>query len=117
MSEISLEDRINRFRNGNYVVGYNVDAGESPSEIRDGDVEAVAAAYIADLELQDNWKFCPECPSVKSGSGRRVGVKMELSESNYSGTGEDMYNCPKCGRGFAVSYKVAAVVRDPSWDG
>ena len=113
---VSLNDRIVRFRQGSYVHGYNVDAGESASEIRDGDVEALAAAYIADLELQDNWKFCSECPSVVSDRGHRVGVKMELSEGNYSGSGEDMYNCPKCGKGFVVSYKVAAVVRDPSWD-
>lgn len=121
-TDISLQERIARFRRGSYIHGYNVDAGESASEIRDGDVEAVAAAYIADLKLQETWKFCPECPPV-IGQGLfvnrprcRTGVKMVLSDKNYSGTGVDMYNCPKCGKGFAVSYNVAAVVHDPSWD-
>lgn len=114
-TDISLQERIARFRRGNYIRGYNVDAGESPSEIRDGDVEAVAAAYIAYLELQTNWRFCPECPPLKPNNPR-TGVKMIESDKNYSGTGVDMYNCPKCGKGFAVSYMVAKVSRDPDWD-
>lgn len=119
---ISLADRISRFRRGSYVVGYNVDAGESPYDVRKCDIEALANAFVADLELQENWKFCPDCPVVMGKSlfanrqTCRTGVKMELSDRNYSGTGVDMYNCPKCGKGFAVSYKVASVVREPNWD-
>jgi hypothetical protein len=50
--------------------------------------------------------FCPKCPPVKDRSGRQRGELLECSDSNYSGTVTDMANCPKCGRGFCISYKI-----------
>lgn len=50
--------------------------------------------------------FCPNC----------VNNALECSDANYSGTGTDMANCPKCGRGFCVSYKIDKVTPCPALD-
>lgn len=63
--------------------------------------------------------YCPVCPPVMVGRNRdrkSSETALEISESNYSGCGVDMANCPKCGRGFVVSYMVKAITHEPSWD-
>jgi hypothetical protein len=64
--------------------------------------------------------YCPECKPVfrvpKNKPRVRVGVRLELVESNYSGLSVDMATCPECGRGYSISYKVDRIERAPSWD-
>lgn len=60
--------------------------------------------------------YCTECVPEFSRSGRRINGQLELTESNYSGTGSDMASCPDCGKGYWISYKVDKVGRAPDWD-
>lgn len=62
--------------------------------------------------------YCPECPPIWVGKNksRRGDPPLHLDESNYSGCGVDMATCPRCGRGFAISYQVKAIQRAPEWD-
>lgn len=66
--------------------------------------------------------FCPECPPTyrrpKDREQVREGARLQLSESNYSGCGVDMANCPECGRGYEIQYdhKVRRMLRAESWD-
>lgn len=60
--------------------------------------------------------LCPNCPTWKNKYGKIVGEYLECSDDNYSGCGEDMANCPKCGKGYAISYQIKAVTPEPSWD-
>lgn len=52
--------------------------------------------------------YCTVCPGQyrkdADGNPVRYGVRLELTEDNYSGTGEDIANCPKCGNGFSIAY-------------
>ncbi len=54
------------------------------------------------------------CPYCKATNARRV--PLECSERNYSGCSVDIANCPKCGRAYQVSYRVAEVARVNSFD-
>lgn len=54
------------------------------------------------------------CPHCKATDTCRVPLKC--SERNYSGCSVDMANCPECGKGFSVSYKIDEVVPVESWD-
>lgn len=60
--------------------------------------------------------YCPECPKKTNSRGKEIGVQLECAEGNYSGTGEDMANCPKCGKGYAISYQVKEITRAEDWD-
>lgn len=53
---------------------------------------------------------CPDC--LKAGKR----YKLICAERNYSGYGVDMGNCPQCGHGFEISFKVDSVNRDKTWD-
>lgn len=57
---------------------------------------------------------CPFCPPM--GKRQRKPL-LECNDQNYSGCGVDMGNCPECGRGFQISYRVAEVTHIPDWDG
>lgn len=52
--------------------------------------------------------YCTVCPGRyrkdKHGKPVRTGVELELTDSNYSGTGTDIANCPVCGNGFSIAY-------------
>jgi len=48
---------------------------------------------------------CPDCHK-----------DLEVSETDYSGCGVDMGNCPRCGKGYEISFRVDTVKREPSWD-
>lgn len=54
--------------------------------------------------------YCPVCPPTfrhpKNKEPVRTGVRLELSESNYSGCGVDIAQCPECKKYFQISYKV-----------
>lgn len=61
---------------------------------------------------------CPACTEEygrKSARQTRA-VPLKLIEHNYSGCGVDMAYCPKCGKGYCVSYKVDKITPDPAWD-
>jgi hypothetical protein len=60
--------------------------------------------------------FCPECEPIYNRRGEPVGPQLECSESNYSGCGADMANCPKCGKGWCISFQVDEVTRAEVWD-
>ena len=60
--------------------------------------------------------FCPDCGTGKNRRGDIVGIDLEVTERNYSGCAEDIMHCPGCGHVFAVSYKVAAIVRAQDWE-
>jgi hypothetical protein len=62
--------------------------------------------------------YCPVCPPVLIGRTLKQSAEtqLSLSESDYSGCGVDMANCPKCGRGFCLSYKLYKITPEPSWD-
>jgi hypothetical protein len=60
--------------------------------------------------------FCPVCPPRKNKRGEQIGIRLRCSEDNYSGCGVDMANCPECGKGFQVSFKIDEVTREPTWD-
>lgn len=49
--------------------------------------------------------ICPQCRTP-----------MACVEHNYHGTREDIYQCPKCQKHFAVSYRVASIDPAPDWD-
>ena len=55
--------------------------------------------------------YCPDCKPVFNRRKVQINAHMECSESNYSGTGEDLYACPDCGHAFFVSYKVDKINR------
>lgn len=59
-----------------------------------------------------NYIFCPKCPPVfhRNIPEKRVGTQMECTERSYSGTGTDIFVCPKCGKDFFVSYKVDTII-------
>jgi hypothetical protein len=64
--------------------------------------------------------YCPTCPPTfrrpKDKPPVRVGERLELTESNYSGCGVDITYCPKCGKGFQISYQVKAITElGPEW--
>jgi len=59
---------------------------------------------------------CPSCKPHKNKKGKIIGPNLTLSESNYSGYGVDMANCPECGKGFQISFKIDKIERAPSWD-
>jgi len=51
--------------------------------------------------------FCPICPpQIFSNTGNRFGVRLQMAESNYSGTGADLMTCPSCKKDFFVTYKI-----------
>jgi len=58
---------------------------------------------------------CPHCQETAEFKGCR-GPVLECSERNYSGCAVDMAHCPECGRGYQISYSVAEVSPQPSWD-
>jgi len=58
--------------------------------------------------------YCPDC--FKGRKPGRFSPALELAEANYSGTGADMATCPKCGKGWCITYKVAGIERAEDWD-
>lgn len=60
--------------------------------------------------------WCPICEPKLNARGRRIDQPLVESDANYSGTGTDMANCPKCGKGFCISYKIDTVQRAEEWD-
>lgn len=52
--------------------------------------------------------YCLVCPAEYAGKDhdRRYGVRLVLTESNCSGTGADLADCPRCGRIFQITYRV-----------
>lgn len=57
------------------------------------------------------------CPTCIEGPPRRPReIRLILIEHNYSGCGVDMAYCPKCGRGYCISYKVDQVTHVPDFD-
>ena len=52
---------------------------------------------------------CPKCPKKETKRGF-FGVSMNEIESNYSGCGVDIYECPQCNKKFQVSYKVDQII-------
>lgn len=61
------------------------------------------------------------CPTCTEEFGRKTSrqtraVPLELLKRNYSGCGVDMAYCPKCGKGYCVSYKVDQVIHNPAWN-
>lgn len=54
---------------------------------------------------------CPDCPPLfhRKRPEERVGVIIDIFESNYSGTSEDLAECPRCHKTFAISYKISEV--------
>src|SRR5258708_7705195 len=60
--------------------------------------------------------LCPNCSPQKNRRGLIIGVYLQCSENNYSGCGVDMANCPNCGKGFQISYKIDKITPEPSWD-
>jgi hypothetical protein len=58
-----------------------------------------------------------ECPAkCVTGGKKKRPVNLKLIERNYSGCGVDTAYCPKCGKGYEVSYRVDAVTPEPAWD-
>jgi hypothetical protein len=53
--------------------------------------------------------FCPRCPEVRNRRGERVGVRLDLIESNYSGCGVDIACCPQCEKRYQISYCVRSI--------
>ena len=60
--------------------------------------------------------YCPECRPLRNHKGRRIDQPLDLVESNYSGCGVDIAQCPTCGKTFQISYKVAEIIRIGSDD-
>ena len=61
---------------------------------------------------------CPECPPwSKPGAKVERRHMLECVEQNYSGTGEDVGQCPECGKSWFVVYKVDHLNRAEDWDG
>lgn len=58
-----------------------------------------------------NFVFCPNCAPTfhRVNTEKRVGVRMECTESNYSGTDADLFHCSKCDKKFFVTYKVDTI--------
>lgn len=51
--------------------------------------------------------LCPVCPTVYNKKHKPTdATKLELIESNYSGCGVDIAECPQCKKVFQISYKV-----------
>ena len=61
--------------------------------------------------------YCPECPKWKNRLGKERSREVDLIESNYSGTGEDVVSCSKCGKAWFIRYKVDEYHRAEDWDG
>jgi len=60
---------------------------------------------------------CPFCKKQMWFLGKMHKPQLECIERNYSGCSVDIANCPECGRGYQVSYKIDEVVRLKDWDG
>lgn len=60
--------------------------------------------------------FCPLCPPRFNRRKDKIGVCLDLIESNYSGCGEDIMSCPECAKTFSISYKVDEITRIPDWE-
>ncbi len=66
--------------------------------------------------------YCPECPVQKltnkrTKKTRTVRPVLDVYARNYSGCGVDLATCPECGKGFAISYGVDKITREPGSDG
>ena len=61
--------------------------------------------------------YCLCCPKWINKNGKEKGQELEITETNYSGCGVDIWSCPECGRGFQISYKVDKITRAEDWDG
>jgi len=58
--------------------------------------------------------YCPHClpgPYVSN----IMGVELELIERNYSGCGVDIAYCPRCKKGYQISYKVDEIEEVEGW--
>jgi hypothetical protein len=53
--------------------------------------------------------FCPVCPEQIFRDGRQFGVRLQMAESNYSGTGADLMTCPSCKKDFFVTFRIDAI--------
>jgi hypothetical protein len=50
---------------------------------------------------------CPVCPIVLNRRGNKINyAQLILIESNYSGCGVDIAECPNCKKVFQISYKI-----------
>jgi hypothetical protein len=58
--------------------------------------------------------FAPCCDKPTGKLFERV--RLYVTSTNYSGTATDVGNCPECGKGYSVSFKVDKVVRVKDWD-
>jgi hypothetical protein len=54
--------------------------------------------------------MCPKCEPIKRKNGQIIGVRLEITERNYSGTSIDIADCPNCNRIFSISYKVDEIL-------
>ena len=52
---------------------------------------------------------CPNCPKRETKRGL-IGVSMDEIETNYSGCGVDIYECPECNKQYQISYKVDKII-------
>lgn len=57
---------------------------------------------------------CPECP--KFGKNKDRQHLLEETDSNYSGTGEDVGTCPECGKSWWIGYEPVIRGRAEDWD-
>lgn len=60
--------------------------------------------------------YCPKCKPVFNKHKRRLDPPLVCSSANYSGCGVDMANCPTCGKGYQISYKIDKVAHCKDWD-
>ena len=63
--------------------------------------------------------ICPACISAGKAKYRK-GVpwrpQLLVSVDNYHGTGSDIANCPECGKGYQVTFKVDTVIYCEHYD-
>lgn len=55
--------------------------------------------------------YCPECPPFETKGGKQRSVELICTETNYSGCGVDIGECPVCGQLFQVSYTIHEIKR------
>jgi hypothetical protein len=58
---------------------------------------------------------CPDC--TKTVTNPRKQPKLLNVETNYSGSGRDIGQCPECGHAFGITYAIAKVERWEDFDG
>jgi Pyruvate/2-oxoacid:ferredoxin oxidoreductase delta subunit len=55
--------------------------------------------------------YCPECAPYVAKNGKQRRIELALVDTNYSGCGVDIGECPVCGQLFQVSYKIDKITR------